>query len=296
MTLLTAQDRASVSGLQLLARQAVEGFYSGLHQSPHKGYSVEFKEHRAYVPGDDIRTIDWKLYGKTDRFFIREYEEETNLRCTIAVDSSGSMAYQGSRSDVTKHAYAAQLAASLAYLLLRQQDSVGLVSFDTEVRRYVPPRAQAKHLTALLDELASRQPGGETELPGTLRQVAAKVSRRGLIVLISDLFGDASDLTRSLALFRHHGHEVIIFQVFDPDELNFPFQDWTQFESLETADHRHLVDPAQMRRQYLAKLDEFRAAIASACRRQRVSLVPVVTDQPYGEALAAYLAMRRRTP
>ena len=162
--LLSANDRAAVIRLQLLAKQIVEGFYSGLHRSPQKGFSVEFKEHRSYVPGDDIRTIDWKLFGKTDRYFIREYEEETNLRATLLVDSSGSMNYRGERSEFSKHEFAVRLAASLAYMLLGQQDSVGLATFDTDVRAYIPPRARPKHLKAILSELVARQPAGETEL------------------------------------------------------------------------------------------------------------------------------------
>ena len=296
MPFLSATNRASVAGLQLLARQIVEGYYSGLHRSPHKGFSVEFKEHRAYTPGDDIRTIDWKLFGKTDRYFIREYEEETNLRCTVLVDGSGSMGYRGSRSDLSKHDFAVQVAASLAYLLIGQQDAVGLATFDTDVRRYIPPRSQSKHLKVLLEELAGSRPGGETELADTLRKVAGKISRRGLVVVLSDLFGDAEATLRSLARFRHANHEVVLFQVFDPDELDFPFDRWTQFDSLEKADHRHLVDPTQMRQQYLARLDAFRTQLVAGCSRQRISLVPLRTDRSPADALAAYLAMRRRTP
>ncbi|MCP4510302.1 MAG: DUF58 domain-containing protein, partial [Fuerstiella sp.] len=162
---LTSHDIGRFTNLQVLAKQVVEGFCSGLHRSPHKGFSVEFKEHRAYSPGDDIRTIDWKLFGKTDRLYIREYEEETNLRCSILLDSSGSMAYSGSRATgVTKHDYAVSTAACLAYLMLQQQDSVGLVTFDKQVRRYIPPRARPKHLQAIINELKKQTPEFETEL------------------------------------------------------------------------------------------------------------------------------------
>ena len=294
--MLTPTDRAAVASLQLLARQIVEGFYAGLHRSPHKGFSVEFKEHRQYVPGDDIRSIDWKLYGKTDRFFIREYEEETNLRCTILVDASGSMGYRGSRSAHTKLEYAVRVAAALSYLLLRQQDGAGLVTFSDELRRYIPPRARPKHLAAILDELSKLTPGGETELGGVMRRIASKVGRRGLVVLLSDLFGDVDATMKALAQFRHSDHEVILFAVWDPDELDFPFRRWTQFDSLERRDHRRLVDPAQMRQRYLARLAEFRERLATGCRRQRIALVPLSTDQPPSEALGAYLALRRRSP
>ena len=293
---LTAKDVGKFANLQLLAKQVVEGFCTGLHRSPHKGFSVEFKEHRSYVPGDEIRRIDWKLYGKTDRLFIREYEEETNLRCTILLDSSGSMAYKGSKSGgQSKHDYAVRVAASLAYLLLQQQDSVGLVTFDTSIRNYIPPRARPKHLSAIIAELQDQQPGEETALSEVFHKVAAKISRRGLIVVLSDLFDDVELLMKSLAHFRHAHHEIVVLQIWDPDELEFPFRQWTQFQSLEQAGNRHLVDPAQIRRAYLSKLEEYRAQLSKGCHRQRISLVPLTTDQPYADALAAFLASRRRS-
>lgn len=292
---LSSRDIAKFSNLQVLAKGVVEGFCSGLHKSPHKGFSVEFKEHRSYVPGDDIRTIDWKLFGKTDRLFIREYEEETNLRCTILLDSSGSMAYSGSRSQGnTKHDYAVRTAACLAYLMLQQQDSVGLVTFDREVRRYIPPRARPKHLQAIINELKVQKPEHETALSDVFHEMVVKIHRRGLLIIISDLFDDAEKLMKSLAHFRHANHEIIIFQIWDPDELDFPFRQWTQFASLEAAANRHLVDPAQIRRAYLQKLAQFRDQLASGCNRHRISLVPMTTDQPHADVLAAYLALRRR--
>jgi uncharacterized protein (DUF58 family) len=294
---LTSQDIGKFVNLQVLAKQVVEGFCSGLHRSPHKGFSVEFKEHRQYVPGDEIRDIDWKLYGKTDRLFIREYEEETNLRCTILLDSSGSMGYSGSRSNgLTKHTYAVRTAACLAHLLLQQQDSVGLVTFDTKVRNYIPPRARPKHLRAIIDQLEKTKPQQETELSGVFHEMVTKIQRRGLLVIISDLFGDVEQLLKALAHFRHAKHEMIIFQIWDPDELDFPFRQWTQFSSLETANRRHLVDPAQIRRAYLEKLEQFRTQLAAGCSRHRIKLVPMTTDQPYADALAAYLGVRRKSP
>jgi len=292
---LSSGDIARFSSLQVLAKGVVEGFCSGLHRSPHKGFSVEFKEHRSYVPGDDIRTIDWKLFGKTDRLYIREYEEETNLRCTILLDSSGSMAYSGSRSHgMSKHDYAVRTAACLAYLMLQQQDSVGLVTFDKQVRRYIPPRARPRHLQAIINELQIQKPQFETELGDVFREMVVKMHRRGLLVIISDLFGDVDQLMKSLAQFRHANHEIMIFQIWDPDELDFPFRQWTQFASLEAASNRHLVDPAQLRRAYLEKLAQFRDALAKGCSRHRISLVPMTTDQPHADSLAAYLALRRR--
>ena len=294
--LLTGPSLDKFKNLQLLAKQVVEGFCSGLHRSPHKGFSVEFKEHRSYSPGDEIRKIDWKLYGKTDRLFIREYEEETNLRCTLLVDSSGSMSYTGSRSNaISKHDYAVRVAACLTHLMLQQQDSVGLVTFDTKVRRYIPPRARPKHMHAITRELAKTKPADETELGDVFHQMVSKIKRRGLLVIISDLFGDVDKLMKSLAQFRHAKHEILIFQIWDPDELDFPFRQWTQFASLETATNKHLVDPAQIRRAYLEKLAQFREQLSKGCNRHRIKLVPLTTQQPFADSLAAFLAARRKS-
>ncbi len=293
---LSARDIGKFVNLQVLAKQVVEGFCTGLHRSPHKGFSVEFKEHRQYVPGDEIRNIDWKLYGKTDRLFIREYEEETNLRATILLDSSGSMAYSGTRSNgLTKHQYAVRTAACLAYMLLQQQDSVGLVTFDTKVRDYIPPRARPKHLQAIINQLGKTKPEHETDLGDVFHEMVSKIQRRGLVIVISDLFGDVDHLLKALAHFRHSRHEMMIFQIWDPDELDFPFRQWTQFSSLETANRQHLVDPAQIRRAYLEKLAVFREKLTSGCSRHRINLVPMSTDQPYSDALAAYLGLRRKS-
>ncbi len=290
---LSPQDLARIGNLQVLARLVVEGFCSGLHRSPHKGFSVEFKQHRPYVPGDDLRYLDWKVYGKTDRFYIREYEEETNLRATLLLDCSGSMSYTG-RKGVSKHHYATRLAACLAYLMLQQSDSIGLVRFDTAVRRYIPPRSRAGHLRVLIDEMQQARCHGETELGPVLHDMAPRLNRRGLIVLISDCFGDVPALLAALAHLRHARHEIIIFQVWDEDELTFPYRQWTRFDSLETAGLRHLVDPATLRKAYLENLERYREELTQGCRRHRVDLVPMTTAQPYAEALAYYLTLRRR--
>jgi uncharacterized protein (DUF58 family) len=287
---LTPADLQKISNLQVLARQVVEGFCSGLHRSPHKGFSVEFKQHRQYVPGDEIRHIDWRVFGRSDRYYIREYEEETNLRATLLLDLSGSMDY--GRKGFSKYQYATRLAACLAYLMLGQQDSVGLVTFDTEVRRYIPPRSRVSHLRVLLDELEKGRPGGETELGDVFHDLVPKLHRRGLLVIISDLFGDVSSLLKALAHFRHAHHEILIFQIWDRDELEFPFKGWTQFDSLETAGVKHLLDPAILRQAYLANLQKFRDELTRGCRRHKIDLVPFTTDQPYAEALAAYLGRR----
>ena len=273
----------------------MEGFCAGLHKSPHKGFSVEFKQHRQYVRGDEIRSIDWKLFGKTDRLFIREYEEETNLKCNILLDTSGSMAYEGSRSGgISKHDYAIRLAACLTHLMLAQQDAVGLVHFDDRIRRIIPPRSKPTQLTALINELSELKAEHETELARVFHELVPKLPRRGLVVIISDCFGDTESLLRSLAHFRHAKNEVVVFQVWDRDELDFPFRQWTQFQSLEQRGNRRLIDPSHLRKAYLDNLKKFRDQLTDGCYRHRIDLVPVVTDEPYAEALASYLAMRRR--
>ena len=311
---LAPADLAKISNLQILARLVVEGFTTGLHRSPHKGFSVEFKQHRQYVPGDEIRHLDWKVFGKTDRFYIREYEEETNLRATLLLDMSGSMAYAGGGAPsrqggatgertrkappyrdgaLTKLHYATRVAASLAYLMLQQSDSVGLVTFDDHVRQYIPPRARPSHLKVLIDTLTSAKPGGETELGKVMHELAPKLHRRGLVIIISDCFGDVPALMKGLAHFRHAKHEVIIFQIWDRDELEFPFRQWTKFDSLEDSQF-HMVDPQHLRQAYMANLEKYRAELKKGCSQHRIDLVPMITDEPYAEALAKYLALRKR--
>ncbi len=289
---LTPKDLQKISNLQVLARQVVEGVCSGLHTSPHKGLSVEFRQHRQYTQGDEIRRLDWKVFGKTDRLFIKEYEEETNLRATLLVDVSGSMAYDG--SGTSKAQYALHLAACLSYLMLRQADSVGLVTFDKKVREYVPPRSRPSHLSILMETLAKTKTGGETELAKVFHQLVPKIHRRGLLIILSDCFGNVAELMKALAHFRHAHHEIIIFQIWDRDELEFPFKQWTRFDSMESEADKRLIDPAQLRAVYMDNLAQFRKDLKEGCHRHRIDLVPVTTDKPYADSLAYYLAQRMR--
>jgi uncharacterized protein (DUF58 family) len=288
---LKPAELQKISNLQVVARLVVEGFFSGMHKSPHKGFSVEFAQHRQYVPGDEIRRLDWKVYGKTDRFYVREFEEETNLRSTLLLDLSGSMNYGGT-GRVNKHDYAVRLAASLAYLMLQQRDSVGLVTFDEKLRRIIPPHSGVAHLRVLLDELSRARPGGETGLGRVFHDLVPQIHRRGLLIIISDCFGDVAELVSALAHFRFARHEVLVFQVLDPDELEFPFRQMTRFESLETAGAHHLLDAAQIRAAYLDNLARFERDLSNACTRHRIDLVRVTTDRPYSEVLAQYLSRR----
>ncbi len=295
LDVLSPSDLQKIGNLQVFARMVVEGFCSGLHRSPHKGFSVEFKQHRAYVPGDELRRLDWGVFGRSDRFYIREYEEETNLRATLVVDCSGSMGYSGERAaGVTKQDYAVRLAACLAHLMLRQQDSVGLVTFDRAVRSFVPARSRAGHLKVVLEQLQASKPGGETELATVFHQLVPRLRRRGLLIILSDCFSTTKDLLEAFARLRHQHHEVLVFHVLDPDEIDFPFREWTDFQCLER-DQRHLLlDPAVVRDSYVKRLEQFRLELTQGCSRHRIDLVPVQTDQPYADSLAAYLNLRLR--
>lgn len=293
--LLSPRELSRVGNLQFLARGIVEGFCSGRHRSPHKGFSVEFKEHRQYVRGDELRNIDWKVFGKSDRLFIREYEEETNLRCTLLVDRSGSMSYKGERSDgKTKYDYGVQLAAALTYLMLGQQDAVGLITFDDKPRDHIPVRSRPSHLQNVLKALTSEVSYRETDLGGVFRQVAPKISRRGLVIIISDSMGDVSSIAKSLAQFRASRHEIIFFQILDPDEIDFPFAGRVQFKDLEDTSNEHTVDARSLKDAYLERLELHQTQLRDACQRNRVDFVPMTTDRPFSDALHAYMAFRRR--
>ncbi len=291
--ILTGPDLARVSNLQLLARSVVEGFCTGLHSSPHKGFSVEFKQHRPYVPGDEIRRIDWKVFGRSDRHYIREYEEETNLRCNILLDVSGSMAYQ-SEGGMQKYEYAKRTAACLAYMMMMQADTVGLVTFDTEARTFIPPRSRISHLKVLIEAIEKAELGDETEAGEVFHQLVPRLNRRGMVIVISDCFGDVSAMMKAFAHLRHKGHEIIVFQIWDRDELEFPFRQWTRFINLEVENDIHMIDPTTLRESYLSRLADFQDELKQGCRRHRIDLVPLVTDEPHAEALSRYLAFRAR--
>lgn len=295
LDLITPKDLSRVANLQVLAREVVEGFCAGQHRSPHKGYSVEFKEHRPYVQGDELRNIDWKVYGKSDRLYVREFEEETNLRCTLVVDRSGSMDYQGRRSEgISKYDYAVRLAASLAYLMLAQQDAVGLVTFDDQPRDHVPPRSRPSHLRALLHGLAQEPTRRQTDLGGVFHQLASKLHRRGLLIILSDAMGDLQSIGRALAHFRASHHELIFFQVLDPDEIDFPFSGRIRFRDLENRSNEQTIDSRSLRDAYLQQFAAHDEALRAACRKHRVDLVRMTTDRPFADALHEYLAFRRR--
>jgi uncharacterized protein (DUF58 family) len=281
---------ASLEGLDLQARMVVEGYVAGMHPSPYHGFSVEFAEHREYVPGDDIRHVDWKVWSKTDKLYLKQYEEETNLLTYLLLDTSESMAY-ASGDNVTKLQYAQIIAASLSYLILQQQDSVGLVVYDDAVRRYLKPAGQTsqlKEILRLLDVTPARE---KSDLGLVFNDLAERFKKRGVVVVLSDLFDDVSRIITGLKHFRHRRHEVIVFHVLDPAELDFPFRDTTLFKGLEGMPEI-LTDPHALKRAYQVELGLFLEELEKGCRMVDIDYVPLRTDQSLDVALSSYLASR----
>ena len=292
-TILEAEDITSLQSLQLFARTVVEGFTTGHHSSPHKGFSVEFRQHRPYVQGDDIRRLDWKIFGRADRFYIREYDEETNLRATILLDASSSMAYRGTKG-VLKFDYGRKLAAAMAYLLMSQQDAVGLITFDSKIRDIIPNRTRITHLHHVLETLVKTEPGKDTSIAPVLESLAQRLKRRGLVILISDFFDDPVALLKAIGVLRKKGHEIIAMQLWDRDELEFPFGQWARFENLEKEEDALLLDPATIRLRYLEVLKNFQEQLKDGFRKHQVDYLTLPTDEPHAAALRSYLALRMR--
>jgi len=289
---------AEYGRLDLVARLVVEGDILGQHKSPMKGASVEFTEHRPYHPGDEIRHIDWRAYGKTGKYFVKEFEDETSLRCQLLVDASGSMAYGD--STLSKFDYARQLAASLAYLLLAQRDAVGLTVFDDHVRTRLAPSTQQALFAQVTDTLEGLEPTDEASGPfaggvaESLGEVLPTLPRRSLVVVISDFLDEADELIKALARFRHARHELILFHVVAPEEVDFPFSRPTQFRDLEVPSRRMLVDPHRVRERYLHHFNRFCTRLEQGAAGQDVDYQRVTTSQPYITALGRYLASRSR--
>ena len=282
---------SKLATMELRARLVVEGFVTGMHKSPYKGFSVEFAEHRQYMPGDPLKHIDWKVYGKTDRFYIKEYEEETNLRGYILLDASASMAYAS--GGVSKLEYSRHLAAAIIYLMLKQQDSVGLLVFDEAVREFMAPRSNPTQLHTLLAELDRAEPSSETDIGVVLHDLARRVRRRGLVILISDLLDDPVRVLPGLKHFRHLKHEVIVFHVLDPAEAEFGFDGDATFRDMETGELM-TTEPFTIRGDYVEAVEEWRKLLRRECAESRIDYVPVLTSTPYDRALFSYLEKRKR--
>ncbi len=287
---------SKISRLELRARHIVEGFVSGMHKSPYKGFSVEFASHRPYAPGDDIRHIDWRVYGKADRFFVKEYEEETNLRTYLLLDCSGSMAYpqHPGTGRMTKWDYTATLAASLAHLLVYQQDGVGLTLFDSEVRQQLPVSTNRASLHTLAELIESYTPKDKTDLKALFRELSSRIPRRGMVVILSDLLTDTDDIIRGLQRFRYDQHDVLVLHVLDHDELEFPFADRTLFEGLEDLDLEILTDPQSLRSSYLDALHAFIRRMRGVCLNHRIDYALISTAHRVDVALTTFLATRMR--
>ncbi|HEX3726433.1 MAG TPA: DUF58 domain-containing protein [Pirellulales bacterium] len=279
-----------IARLDLRARHIVEGFLSGIHRSHYFGQSVEFLQHREYTPGDDLRHVDWKVWAKQDRFYVKQFEEDTNLRATLLIDASGSMRYGHGTFD--KYEYACTIAASLAYLLLRQQDAVGLVAFDETNRVKVPQRTKRSHLNSIVQALAVREPREKTDLAAILRGAAETYPRRGLMILISDLLVDRAGLFKGLKLLRQHGHDVLVFHVMDDEELDFPFAGPTRFEGLELPTHLN-CNPRALREGYLAAVERFLAELRRGCAQGEIDYTLLRTSQPLDAALTAFISRRQ---
>ena len=283
---------ARLGSLELKARTIVEGFLSGLHRSPFKGFSVEFAEYRQYIPGDDLSTIDWRVYARSDRYYIKKFEEETNLDCHLMLDVSGSMGY-GSHHGMSKFEYGACLAASLGYLMTRQRDAVGLTTFDEQIVSMLPASSRPGHLRAILLALDKMTTAHRTDVSKPLHRLADMLTKRGVVVLISDLLDDPGQVIQGLRHFQFRGSDVIVFHVLDPDELNFPFDRATRFEDLETREEVMAV-PGAVRAHYLrqmgALVDRYRRELGGA----GIDYELITTDRPLELALLPYLSTRSR--
>ena len=288
---LNPSTLAKLHGLELRAKLIVEGYVSGVHRSPFHGFSIEFAEHREYVPGDDLRYVDWKVFGKTDKIYLKQYEEETNLVSYLLLDTSESMRYQSDLAPLSKLEYAQCAAAALSYLVLHQQDSVGLVTFDREIRSLVRASSNPSHLKQLLQVMQTTVPERKTATGPIFHELAERLKKRGVVMIFSDLFDNLSSMFAGLKHFRHRRHEVIVFHVLDPAELEFPFDRPTLFKGLEqfpdvTADARSL------RNAYLAEFGEFLKGVQTGCRNHQIDYVPLRTDQSLEIVLSTYLASR----
>lgn len=280
-----------LSGLDIIARLVVEGFITGLHRSPYHGFSVEFSEYRPYMPGDPVGNIDWKVLGRTERYYVKQYEEETNLRAYILLDSSGSMGYTS--TNLTKLQYAQYLGAALTYLLLKQRDATGLVTFSDQIKSYLPPRSVFSYLNQILLAMDSLKAEGETRVADTCHLLAEKIKKRGLIIILSDLFDDPDDILTALKHFRHRKHEIIVFHILDPLEIEFSFADDTVFIDMETQ-AKVQTFPKHIQADYRYQIKKFLKKFKKECFQHKIDYYPVQTNKPFDESLYHYLVKRKK--
>lgn len=280
-----------ISRLDLRAQFVVKGFLQGLHASPFHGFSVEFSEHRKYTVGDDPKDIDWLVYAKTDKYYVKKFEAETNITGYLAMDLSRSMAFSYGQ-ELSKFDYCICLAAALCYLMIYQNDPVGLITFDTKIRNSLPPRSKRTQLGHLLSHLSQLKPEGETDIANSLSQIAAMMKHRSLVMIFSDLLADPQPIVQALRRIRHGGHDVILFHVLDDAEVRFPFEGVVEFEEPEASD-RLKVDATGIRDDYLNELEQFRQSFRKECFQMGVDYVPLDTSMQFDKALMEYLVNRR---
>ena len=289
---LQPENLAKIDSLEMKARLVVEGFITGLHRSPYHGFSVEFAEHRQYRPGDEIRHLDWKVFARSEKYYIKQYEEETNLRSMIIVDSSASMKY-ASQGNITKFEYASYLAASLSYLLISQRDAAGLALYDDGIRTFLPARSKQSYLSELMRTLDSSEPSNTTGTAAALDEIAERIRRRGLVVVISDFFDDTQSVLKALSHFRHKNHDIIVFQLLDPKELDFKFGPAAHFIDMETAEEM-VTQPQQIQKSYAEAMHTFTQNLKKGCRNLNVDYNLIVTSDPFDKALREFVAKRSK--
>ena len=290
--LLDSRMLARLQRVPLRARWIVEGYVSGVHRSPFHGFSIEFAEHREYAPGDDLRYLDWKVLARTDKYYLKQFEEETNLICHLLLDTSQSMCYRSASAPMSKLDYARRAAAALAYLILHQQDSVGLVAFDSEIRSLVRPSSNPSHLKEILHVMEGATAERKTAIGPIFHDLAERLKKRGIVIVLSDLFDDVDSLMTGLKHLRHRRHEVIVMHVLDPAEMDFSFEQLTLFRGLEGLPDV-LADPRALHTAYLAEFGCYLRKVKAGCRAQAIDYVPMRTDQSLEVVLASYLASRR---
>lgn len=290
---------SKLANMELRARMVVEGFITGMHKSPYHGFSVEFAEHRQYMPGDEIRRVDWKVYGKTDRYYIKQYEEETNLKSYIILDASASMSFSSEIPDhknekrISKLEYASFIAAALSYLMVQQRDAVGLTVYDADVRLTLPPHATKAYLRRILVELEKLSAGNTTGTARSLHQMAERITRRGLIIILSDLFDDPSKVIAALKHFRHNHHDVLVMQILDPLERSFAFGGDAVFKDLETTEEM-MTQPYHIQQAYQREMHAFLERYKRECRENNIDYVLLDTTMPFDTALFQYLNKRKK--
>ena len=273
------------------AKLVVEGYIIGQHRSPYHGFSVEFSEHRSYEPGDEVKHIDWKLYGKTNRLYVKRYEEETNLRAHLILDTSKSMSYTSNK--VSKLDYGSYLLAALSYLMISQQDAAGVVLFDEKIRSFIPPKSTPSHLNTLLNVLDAPKPGNDTKIESVLHQMAERINKRGLVIIISDLLDEPKNILKGLKHFRHKKQEVILFHILDRNELEFEFENRTKFVDMESGEEI-TTDPWHIKNDYKNLILDIQKYYSRNCRLNKIDYVPLYTDDSLDKGLSEYFNKRQR--